>query len=259
MLEYLTQKVGREDAYKILSYYYDQKIGDICLKEHFDIDKCEIDSIIQKYQSDMPLNKIFGYEYFFGYKFFIDENVLAPRQDTERVVECVLDCISDGANVLDLCTGSGCIGIAIAKSKKVQLTLADMSSKALEIAKQNCLHHNITANIVQTDMFDNIEGCYDCIVSNPPYIRSNVIEDLDASVKNFDPLIALDGGEDGLLFYKSIRRHFSDFLAPKGVLVLEIGYDQAEDICRLFEGFDVTIVKDYGGNDRVAVIKRFLC
>lgn len=256
MLGYLIEKVGERKAYEILSYYLDKPISEIRYKTNFCISKSKVDDILQHISEGKPLNKIFGYEYFYGEKFFIDENVLAPRCDTECVVECVLRNIKAGDSVLDLCTGSGCIGIMLAKNVDINLTMSDYSDKALNIANKNLQYHKITAKLVKSNMFDDLSEKYDLIVSNPPYIETESIKTLDVSVREFDPLMALDGGVDGLDFYRIICDEFENYLKPNGVLVLEIGYNQAKAICELFSRFDVKIYKDYGGHDRVAVIRR---
>ncbi len=256
-ISFLADKVGIDNAYKILSYYYDVPIGTIRYKEDFDIPTDKLNEIIELYTKGKPLNKIFSYEYFYGEKFIINENVLAPRQDTELVVEKALEIIRPKARVLDMCTGSGCIGLSIAKHCEVDLILSDISERALAVAKQNADRLGVRAEFVISDCFDNIQGAFDCIVSNPPYIRSSVIDTLETGVKEYDPIIALDGGADGLDFYRTIRDNFERFLKPKGCLILEIGFDQAEDIGKMFSDFKVKVFNDYGGNPRVAVIERF--
>lgn len=255
-ISYIADKVGREIAYKIVSYYLDEPVSSIRYREHFDLPAKFVDDVIDKYKQGVPLNKIFGYEYFFGEKFIVTEDVLAPRQDTELLVDKALEMIDQGDRVLDLCSGSGCVGLSIAKNRDVSLVLCDKSEKAMNIAKRNAEALSVNAEFVISDMFDNLNGTFDCIVSNPPYIRTDVIDSLDVGVREYDPLMALDGGVDGLTFYKIIRQNFESFLALNGVLLLEIGYDQAQDILNLFDGFNVKIFKDYGGNPRVAVIKR---
>ena len=256
MLKYLIEQVGERRAYEILSYYLDRPISEIKYRVDFDLPKSKIDAIVQDLDAGKPLNKIFGYEYFYGEKFFIDENVLAPRGDTECVVERALENIKMGDSVLDLCTGSGCIGITLAKNADISLTMSDYSDKALRVASKNLEYHKINAKLIKSNMFDALDEKYDLIVSNPPYIETDVVRTLDVGVWEFDPLMALDGGEDGLDFYRMIRKEFENYLKPNGVLVLEIGYNQAKPICELFSGFKVEIYKDYGGHDRVAVIKR---
>lgn len=156
--------------------------------------------------------------------------------------------------ILDLCTGSGAIGISIKKyfGDKAEVTLADINKDALEVAKINTKKLNADCKLVQSDMFENIEGKFDLIVSNPPYIKTSVINSLENNVKN-EPKIALDGGEDGLKFYKIISKNYKEYLNKKGNLVLEIGYDQKDEVMQLFENSEC--IKDFAGNDRVIIVE----
>lgn len=156
--------------------------------------------------------------------------------------------------ILDLCCGSGAIGISIKKyfGDSVNVTLSDISDDALEVAKINTKKLNANCKLVQSDMFENIEGKFDLIVSNPPYIKTSVINSLENNVKN-EPKIALDGGEDGLKFYKIISKNYKEYLNKKGNLVLEIGYDQKDEVMQLFENSEC--IKDFAGNDRVIIVE----
>ena len=156
--------------------------------------------------------------------------------------------------ILDLCCGSGAIGISIKKyfGDKAEVTLADINKDALEVAKINTKKLNADCKLVQSDMFENIEGKFDLIVSNPPYIKTSVINSLENNVKN-EPKIALDGGEDGLKFYKIISKNYKEYLNKKGNLVLEIGYDQKDEVMQLFENSEC--IKDFAGNDRVIIVE----
>jgi release factor glutamine methyltransferase len=228
-----------------------------------------------------PVQYITGKQEFMGMTFKVNEDVLIPQPDTEVVVEKAIETINiyDFENdndkdlhvfnstvdsdqkvirVLDLCTGSGAIAVSIAKkfanniNFHVDVTASDISIKALEVARKNAINNNVNIKLIESNMFQEIDDEYDIIVSNPPYIRTDVIETLDKNVQ-CEPHIALDGGEDGLMFYRTIKANL-DRLKTNGYLVLEIGYDQAEDIKKLFS--NAKIYKDYGGNDRVAVIKK---
>lgn len=228
-----------------------------------------------------PVQYITGKQEFMGMTFKVNEDVLIPQPDTEVVVEKAIETINiyDFENdndkdlhvfnstvdsdqkvirVLDLCTGSGAIAVSIAKkfvnniNFHVDVTASDISLKALEVARENAINNNVNIKLIESNMFQEIDDEYDIIVSNPPYIRTDVIETLDKNVQ-CEPHIALDGGEDGLMFYRTIKANL-DRLKTNGYLVLEIGYDQAEDIKKLFS--NAKIYKDYGGNDRVAVIKK---
>ena len=206
----------------------------------------------------IPLQHITGVQEFMGLEFGINEHVLIPRQDTEVLVESVLDILQPGMDILDMCTGSGCILISLLKlmegREKVTGVGADISEEALKVATKNAESLGVDAVFVRSDLFANIQGKYDVIVSNPPYIRTAVIEELQEEVKFHDPLLALDGKEDGLYFYKRIIQESSQFLKPNGKLYFEIGHDQGMDVKQLMEaaGFQkVTVKKDLTGLDRV--------
>lgn len=209
--------------------------------------------------SNVPVEKIFNKSYFYGLEFWVDENVLSPRPETEIVVEEALESIKQNnySSVLDLCTGSGCIAISIKKNAQAIVTASDISTKALQIAKSNAKKHNLEINFIKSNMFENLEGKFDLIVSNPPYIDTQEIELLDKEVKEHDPFIALDGGELGLKYYNIIHDNLRKVLNDDGMLILEIGDEQKDLIVSLFNDFDlVKSLKDYSGNDRVLIFKK---
>lgn len=210
---------------------------------------------IEMRKSHIPLQHITGEQEFMGFTFRVNEHVLVPRQDTEVLVESVLDVLDSDRKVLDMCTGSGCILISLMKlGNEVQGTGVDISKKALEVAKQNAKNLGVTPTFLHSDLFENVSGRYDIIVSNPPYIRTKVIEELADEVKLHDPMIALDGKEDGLYFYRKIIAESPNYLEKGGSLYFEIGHDQGEDVKTLMieRGFsDVTVKKDLAGLDRV--------
>lgn len=219
----------------------------------------------------IPLQQIVGYTEFMGLRFHVNENVLCPRQDTEVLVETVLKDIEslkrkmsgtlEPANnralkVLDLCTGSGCISVSIAKLSDASVTACDISEKALEVARQNAYDNQANVRFFQGNLYGALPQAdkYDIIVSNPPYIRSDVIPTLMPEVKDHEPRIALDGSADGLKFYRKIIEKSPDYLNPDGRIYLEIGYDQGAEVINLIRscGYeDFHIIKDYSGNDRV--------
>lgn len=225
----------------------------------------------------IPLQLLTGRQAFMGLEFTVNEHVLIPRQDTEILVEEVLKNLHDGMRILDMCTGSGCILISLLHySNDCTGVGADISAEALRVAEENrrrllgmpgdVSQPEVSGNarvpdmeapgcvFVQSDLFENIEGSFDIIVSNPPYIASGVIGTLMPEVRDHEPRQALDGGEDGLLFYRRIVAESMGHLPGGGMLFLEIGYDQAEAVCGLMEeaGFlEVKAVKDYAGLDRV--------
>lgn len=214
--------------------------------------------ILNKRLTGMPLWKVIGNADFCGYEIDINEDVLCPRPETENLYENALKYIKDGMKVLDLCTGSGCIAIALAKSKDIEVTASDVSKKALDVAKKNVEKHNLQekVNLVESDLFKKIDNSFDVIVSNPPYIKTADIEKLDKEVKDFDPIIALDGGKDGLDFYRQIAKEAKAHLNEKGVILMECGEEQAQEIAKLFEGFETKIEKDLEGVERIVIAQR---
>lgn len=205
----------------------------------------------------IPLQHITGVQEFMGLEFSVNEHVLVPRQDTEVLVESVLEVLKPGMDILDMCAGSGCILISLLKLcgfENISGTGVDISEEALKVACKNAEKIGVDAEFVQSDLFENVEGNYDVIVSNPPYIRTAVIEELKEEVKFHDPFMALDGKEDGLHLYQRIVEESPKFLKKCGKLYFEIGHDQAEDVSKLMRdaGFaDVTVKKDLAGLDRV--------
>lgn len=209
----------------------------------------------------IPLQHILGKAWFYGREFFVSGDVLIPRPDTEILVEEALRVIRPGDSVLDVCTGSGCILLTLACEQKLQAALGtDISAKALEVAEKNRLHlqQDIQAESLAFARGDLLEPAagrrFDVIVSNPPYICSGVIADLAPEVRDHDPRLALDGGEDGLDFYRRIADGAGEHLVPGGSIFLEIGYDQAEAVKRILRHAsftDIAVIRDYGGNDRV--------
>lgn len=210
--------------------------------------------LIKKRASHIPLQYIVGRQEFMGLEFEVNENVLIPRQDTELLVEEVLK-ICQGKSVLDMCTGSGCIIVSLAKLGSIKTAVgSDISIKAIELAEKNSKRHNVKVNFIQSDLFDSIVGSYDIIVSNPPYIKSADLKTLMPEVKDHEPRQALDAGPDGLIFYKRIIDDIKRFLNPGGYVFFEIGYDQGEAVSNMLDlsGFvDITIKKDFSDLDRI--------
>lgn len=226
----------------------------------------------------IPLQQITHHQEFMGLDFLVNEHVLIPRQDTECLVETVLEDlkrrqgewdITDGPEgerkvlrILDMCAGSGCIGISLERLSPVPVKVlgADISEDALKVAKENgdrlgCDRYQT----VKTDLFERIEGLFEMIVSNPPYIPSEVIETLDSEVKDHEPRLALDGEADGLAFYRRIAREVAKYLTSDGRIYLEIGYDQGKSVSALLceAGFsEVKVIRDLAGLDRVVSAAR---
>ena len=249
------------------------------------------EALIDRRSQRIPLQQLTGVQYFMGLEFLVDEHVLIPRQDTEILVEEALKNLHDGMRVLDLCTGSGCILISLLRySNGCQGLGTDISCEALTVAEKNARKllgvegfsagegisdgegfldgegssagEGISVGgdriaplrFVESDLFEKVEGTFDMIVSNPPYIPSFVVETLMPEVRDYEPRLALDGSEDGLMFYRRITQECGKYLTRGGMLFFEIGYDQGQAVSALMEkaGFlEIQVIKDYAGMDRV--------
>ena len=222
-------------------------------------------AVIDRRQRRVPLQYITGEQEFMGLAFLVNQDVLVPRQDTEVLVEEVLRNLHDGMRILDMCTGSGCILLSLLRySNHCTGVGVDLSKEALQVAEKNAYRILQTTpeeekpcvRFLRSDLFQELkaEEKFDIIVSNPPYIRTSVIDTLMPEVREYEPMMALDGREDGLYFYRQIITQAGAYLYREGMLFLEIGYDQGEDVTRLMEeaGYtQVEVFKDYAGNDRV--------
>ena len=225
------------------------------------------EKLVKRRANREPLQHILGYTYFWGRKYLVNENVLIPRQDTEVLVEKALECINTGDRVLDMCTGSGCIIITLACEKKLSRAVGvDLSKKALEVAKKNAVNLLADVKWIESDLFQQMDKSietniqtdilYDVIVSNPPYIERDIIDTLSDEVRRFDPLMALDGGEDGLVFYRKITEQSVNYLKTGGWLLYEIGSNQSRQVKDIMSanGYeDIRIVKDLAGLCRVVM------
>jgi release factor-specific protein-(glutamine-N5) methyltransferase len=212
----------------------------------------------KRVETGTPLQYLLGKAPFYGYEFKVNENVLIPRFDTEILVENAIKEIGDReVEVLDMCTGSGAIAITVQKNTKAIVSASDISSNALNVARENALNLGASVRFIESDLFENIEGTYDLILINPPYIPTSDIETLDSEVKNYEPKLALDGGVDGLDIYRRISESYLNYLNDNGVLMLEIGIGQSEQIKELF-GDKVTFISDYNNPpiERVAIIRK---
>lgn len=207
-----------------------------------------------------PLQYILGTAEFMSLEFEVNESTLIPRADTETLVETVLDKIGDKAvKLLDIGTGTGCIGISVARFSNADVTLADISEKALAAAKRNTEKNGVRAKFLKIDILSEIpDGKFDVIVSNPPYIETEVIKTLQTEVRDYEPLTALDGGADGLLFYRRITKIAPNLLNENGILAFEIGYNQGEAVSELMKQdfCDIRVIKDLCSNDRVVIGKK---
>lgn len=212
-----------------------------------------INKIVEQRMSGRPLWYCVGNADFYGYTIKVDERVLIPRPETEQLVAESIKVINEKTKVLDLCTGSGAIAIAVKKEKNATVVAIDKSESALELAKENALNNGADVEFIQSDMFDALNGRkFDVIISNPPYIKSDDIKGLQKEVKDFEPVMALDGGADGYDFYRIIAQNAKDFLCENGVLFMECGIGQAQEIANMLVGFkQVQIIKDYENIDRI--------
>ena len=216
---------------------------------------------VNKLCNNIPLQYLTHIQQFYGLEFYVDDNVLIPRADTEILVEEVIKSIKDTKSdikILDMCTGSGIIAIILAKyCKNVDITAVDKSNGALNVAIKNAKKHGVYEKIefINSDMFENLKDRYNIIVSNPPYIESDVINTLTKDVQN-EPKMALDGGKDGLDFYRNIFNNTDKFLEKDGQVFLEIGYNQRKSVSKIFkEKFkNIKCIKDLSGLDRVIVV-----
>ena len=284
--KYINEKLkdinyDKQDIYSILEYVTGIDINKLMLNKDSYLlslnNEIKADILLDKYYFEKyPLQYITHKQYFYNEKYYVDENVLIPRSDSEILVEKAIEYINKEnlKNIVDLCTGSGALGISIAKNSDInKMTLIDISSQALKIAKKNIRLNNMDdkVSILQSNLLENKiveikkqeeyeDKKVDMIVSNPPYIKTDVLSSLDEEVKK-EPKLALDGGKDGLDFYNKIIEESKKVLKPNGILIFEIGYDQLNDLKNIIgknnEYKLLESVKDYGGNDRV-VICRFL-
>jgi protein-(glutamine-N5) methyltransferase, release factor-specific len=259
------ENVGIEEASvearNILLYTFNISLLDFSLNRNKELGaKEKIEkflSFVEERKKRKPFQYIINKQNFYGLDFYVDENVLIPRFDTEVLVEKILkDNKGNNFQVLDLCTGSGAIAISLKKLGEYKSVKAlDISEKALDIAKKNSSLNETTIDFICSDMFEKIDGKFDIIVSNPPYIPSRDIEDLSLEVKDYEPKLALDGLEDGLYFYRIIAKEAKAYLKENGKIYLEIGYNQAKDIREIFKEYNkIEVYKDLAGKDRVVKI-----
>ncbi|MDU5323340.1 MAG: peptide chain release factor N(5)-glutamine methyltransferase [Peptoniphilus harei] len=248
---YETRRILSDLLNKDLSYLvsHDEDLLDLKIENKYF-------EILEKRQKGIPLQYILGEEDFYGRTFKVIEGVLIPRQDTEISVEKILNIIENNQinNMLEIGCGTGIVSISVDLEISVDVTAVDISEKAIENTRINKEKLNSKIKIINSDLFSNINEKFDLIYSNPPYIKSSEIENLQVEVKDYEPRLALDGGEDGLFFYRSIIKSSPEFLNNKGFLVFEIGHDEAEDIYNLMKDkFEVEVYKDLNNLDRVVV------
>lgn len=250
------------DAWYLFSHCFSMNRAEYVLSMHSHADEEKEKVFLQKIdirKSRVPLQYIIKEQEFMGLTFKVNENVLIPRLDTEVLVEEILPYV-EGREVLDMCTGSGCIAISIQKlGNPRQVTAVDISEEALEVAKEN--NDLLDGNVVflHSDMFTQVSDKYDIIVSNPPYIDAKQLKELEPEVIEHEPVLALAGGEDGLEYYRILGKESGQYLNENGMLFLEIGYDQGESVSGILKeaGFTNVIVKqDLAGCDRVVIARK---
>lgn len=230
------------------------------LTEH----QCELYfELLDRRNSHIPLQYIVGFQNFMGEEFAVREGVLIPRPETEIMVSLAIKKLSEmkKPKVLDLCTGSGIIAVTIAKNiTKAKVIASDISEYAIALATENAKRLNASVTVKKGDLFEPFKGKFtktkfDMIISNPPYIKTSEIANLQEEVRDYEPILALDGGQDGLEFYKRIAGEASEHLVKGGILLMEIGYDQKMKIIRLLEESgkyeNIDVIKDYAGHDRI--------
>ncbi len=251
---------ARNDAWLLLAMickmdrtYYYMHMDDELTTEQIS----EFESMLKKRAEHVPLQYITGEQEFMGLPFKVNSSVLIPRQDTETLVAEALKIIKPGMKLMDMCTGSGCILISILrKIPGVEGIGYDISKQALNVAKENAKLNEVVAEFERSDLFEAVTDTFDVIVSNPPYIPTDVIATLMPEVAQFEPMNALDGKEDGLYFYRRIVAECKQYLNIGGTILFEIGHDQGETVSQLLTDANfsnVRVVKDLAGNDRVVI------
>lgn len=248
------------DAWALFSYVFQMEKSYYFLHDDDKIEASEkerLDEVLNLRVNRIPLQQILHSAWFMGHEFYVNEHVLIPRFDTEILVEEALFRLRPGMHILDMCTGSGCILLSLLLQHtdwNLRGTGVDLSDKALQVAQRNQQKLQAKAEWIQSDLFDQVSGVFDLIVSNPPYIVSTEIENLMPEVRDHEPRMALDGDTDGLYFYRKIIKDAKEYLRVGGWLCVEIGYDQAEDVKRLLESEDyreISVRQDMAGLDRV--------
>lgn len=254
------QNMDSIEARVLIKYILNKNEINIIANENIELsneNKKQLLESIEKIKKGYPLQYITHYQEFMGIKFEVNENVLIPQPDTEVLVEKTIEIVQkcypkeDNRNIkiLDLCTGSGAIAISLKKYlPSVQVFASDISKKALEIAKTNAKKNDVQIKLIESNMFENINEKFDIVVSNPPYIKTDEITKLSSQVQN-EPRLALDGGKDGLDFYRIIQKNIKNYLYENGILLMEIGYDQGQAVASMFK--NSKLVKDYAGKNRV--------
>ena len=256
---------AKTDAWQLMEFvwginrsYYFAHSDDIIEAEK----KEQYMTLIHRRSEHIPVQLLTNQAHFMGHTFYVNGDVLIPRLDTEILVEEVSKVVQRGDKILDLCTGSGCIIISLLldnQEKDLQGVAIDVSAGAIAVAKVNAKLLDVDVEFIESNLFEKSEDKYNVIVSNPPYIRTAVIEELMPEVREHEPLLALDGSDDGLHFYRKIVTQAADFLTEEGWLAFEVGYDQGMDVSEMMTSsgyIDVKVIKDLAGLDRVVIGQR---
>lgn len=252
------EKIGMRDAQLLFQSALRTDALDLFMQGTRELSREEehrINSLVSRIEAGEPLQYVTGEQEFMGLVFKVNPSVLIPRSDTETLVEYIIEKSNGAPKILDICTGSGCIGISLANFiEGADVTCTDISAEALKTAEKNAALNGVSIDFIRSDIMTQIPpGCYDTVVSNPPYIETGVIDTLDSTVKDYEPRIALDGGGDGLMFYRRIAALAPRILKRGGMLCFEIGFNQAASVSEIMRGefTDITVIKDLCGNDRV--------
>lgn len=260
----LCDGLKRKSYIQDLCWLFKSRFSDIDINEWTmhtvtTVDANELALGLQRIINEEPLSYIIGKSDFFWCEIGVNKSVLIPRPETEQLCDIVVREIPKDARVLDLCTGSGCIAIALKKSKQdLQIDAVDVSPEAIQVAKDNAKRNSVDINFIESDMWQNIKNKYDVIVSNPPYLDSNEMANLPKSVGEYEPHLALFGGEDGLDFYRNIAEVSPQYLNPNARLFLEVGDKQAKQVAKLLrKNFtEIKIRKDLFGKKRYVFARR---
>ena len=255
---------NRGEASMLICRFCDVNKAELLLRHDDDFDSAELEEAVKKRCSHYPLQYILGYWDFYHETYRVTEDTLIPRQDTEKLVELAVKLIPENARIIDLCTGSGCVAIStLAQRLDCHAVAIDLFPETLDVARENAEANGVgdrmgfLAQDVLYPSFMSPLGKFDCIISNPPYIETREISLLDEEL-SYEPRAALDGGDDGLDFYRVIIGEYGEYLTDNGIMLLEIGCDQAKSVSAISAaaGMRCEIYKDYGGNDRVAYLKK---
>lgn len=267
---FLLRKQDKEESLAkfLLQYIFDEDSNEFNKNLHKniskDIEKLYFDLIDEHIKKNKPLSHLVGFDYFYGRKFKVNSNVLSPRMETEELVYKVIEHVNKNYNnekikILDLCTGSGIIGITLYKElTNVSVTASDISEEALEIARENAINNGANINYIKSDLLENIYDDYDIIISNPPYISLDEKIFLNSNVLNYDPHIALFAEENGYYFYRNILESVDNHLKENGTIFFEIGYNQKDGLELLAKKnkFTIEVYKDINGKDRIVKLNK---